>query len=491
MIALRDKLIIAAAILIAFGGCLLAGFAFDDYSIFSDPAVTAHSGWLRVWSLARTRPLTYFTFWLNYQLAGRAAWTYHAVNLVLHLACGVFLLDVLKRLMPAPAALLATAIFALHPIQSESVDYVFARGTLLSAVFCILALRSWTRGNHWRAVAWFAVSLAAKEEWVALPIFLLLLYVSISRNRAELKPICAMVLLSLIAGVHVLYVTTQTPGAQAGFAAGIKPVEYLGTQGYVILRYLRLLIVPVGFTVDPQIPSTANWLAWLALIVLGAVSLKWFTRARPGFWFLAGLILLLPSSSILPAADLAADRRMYLPMIGFASALALLLVRNRTMLYTICAVLLVLTITRTHLWQSETRLWTEAVERSPDKVRPKLQLARVVDSSSALQILEDAKRIAPDDPAIASELGRLYLQSGMPEKALTEFGRALALSPNNPNALTNRGVALLLMHQEDAARQDFTRALGLNPCLTEARDNAARVGLSLPLCGDRGSTAPK
>jgi len=52
-------------------------------------------------------------------------------------------------------------------------------------------------------------------------------------------------------------------------------------------------------------------------------------------------------------------------------------------------------------------------------------------------------------------------------------------------------VALLMLHQEDAARQDFTRALGLNPCLAEARDNAARAGLTLPPCTDRGSTAPR
>ncbi len=482
MIALRDKLILAAAILIAFGGCLFAGFAFDDYSIFSDPAVTGQAGWADVWSLARTRPLTYFTFWLNYQLAGQTAWTYHAVNLALHLACVLLLLDVLKRLMPAPAALMATVLFALHPIQSEPVDYVFARSTLLSALFCILALRSWTRGNHWWAVVWFAVALAAKEEWVAVPIFLLLLYLSISRNRRELKPIGVMILLALIAGVHVLYATTQTPGARAGFAAGITPVEYLGTQGYVIIRYLRLLVAPIGFTVDPQVSANANWWAWLALIALGAVSLRWFTRARAGFWFLAGVILLLPSSSILPAADLAADRRMYLPMIGFGSAVALVLVRYRTVFYAVCGVLLVVTITRTYVWQSEARLWTEAVERSPNKVRPKLQLARVVDPSRAVALLEDAKRIAPDDAAIASELGRVYLVSGAPEKALTEFGRALALSPNDPRAFTNRGVALLMMHQGDAARQDFTRALSLDPCLAEARDNASRVGITLPPC---------
>jgi tetratricopeptide (TPR) repeat protein len=237
--------------------------------------------------------------------------------------------------------------------------------------------------------------------------------------------------------------------------------------------------VPIGFTVDPQIPSTPNWWAWLALLIIAATSLKWFKRAEAGFWFLAGLILLLPSSSIFPATDLAADRRMYLPMIAFASAMSL---RYRPAMYAICAVLLILTINRTYIWQSETRLWTEAVERAPAKLRPKLQLARVVAPPQALEILGEAKRIAPDNPAVASELGRVYLMSGAPDKALAEFGKALALQPNNPKALTNRGVALRMMHQDDAAKQDFTRALAADPCLTEARDNAAQAGLPLPPC---------
>ncbi len=482
MIALRDKLILSAAVLIAFGGCLWAGFAFDDYSLFSDHAVTASSGWLEVWRLIRTRPLTYFTFWLNYQLAGRTAWTYHAINLTLHTASVWLLLDVLKRLMPASAALLATAIFALHPLQSEPVNYVFARSTLLSGLFCILAMRSWMKGRHWPAVAWFACSLAAKEEWVALPIFLLLLHLSISRNRSELKPIAVMTTLALIAGIRVIYASSVTPGAHAGFAAGIKPIQYLSTQGYSILRYLRLFVAPFGFTVDPAVPSTPSWWAWFAVIAAAAVSLKWFTRARAGFWFLGGLILLLPSSSIFPASDLAADRRMYLPMIGLSATVVLLLGRYRPVLYAICGMMAVLTAGRTYVWQSEQRLWTEAVQRAPAKTRPKLQLARVAGPAQAILILEEAKRIAPDDPAIASELGKVYILSGNPEQALSEFGRALALNPNDPKALANRGAALLAMHQDQAARQDFTRALNIDPCLTEARENAAQAGLPVPPC---------
>ena len=61
------------------------------------------------------------------------------------------------------AALMATAIFALHPLQTEAVAYVFARATLLATLFCLLAWRDWLAENHWRADGWFLLGLLAKE----------------------------------------------------------------------------------------------------------------------------------------------------------------------------------------------------------------------------------------------------------------------------------------------------------------------------------------
>jgi hypothetical protein len=422
MIALRDKLILVLAALIAFGGCLFAGFQFDDYAIFSDASLTSPWGWAEVWRPMQTRPLTYFSFWLNYELGGKNPAGYHAVNLALHLACVLVLFDVLKKLMPAKGAFLATAIFAVHPIQTEAVAYIFARGTLLATLFCLLSLRDWTAGRHWRATVWFAVALLAKEECVAYPAFLFLLYLSISRNVRELKPIAVMFLLAVAAGLRVMYATAAMPGSGAGG---------LGIQGAVILRYFRLLVLPWGFTVDPDISAQAHWLAWIVVIALAVAALWKFSGARAGFWFLGGLMLLLPSSSILPAADFAADRRMYLPMIAFVG-LASFWHRLKFVL----PVLLVLSVIQTQVWRTGEALWTPAVERAPNKVRPKIQLARAV----------------------------------------------LALLPNNPQALSNRGVALQLLKQPDAARLDFERALRIDPCLSEARQNAAQLGLTLPAC---------
>jgi Flp pilus assembly protein TadD len=75
------------------------------------------------------------------------------------------------------------------------------------------------------------------------------------------------------------------------------------------------------------------------------------------------------------------------------------------------------------------------------------------------------------------ELGRVYVQAGRITEALSEFGRALALAPKSPEALSNRGVALLLLKQSDAARQDFERALKIEPCFWDARYNLKRMGV--------------
>jgi tetratricopeptide (TPR) repeat protein len=471
--------VLTALVLSAFGASLSAGFHFDDYSLFTDPFVTSPDGWWQVWRAEQTRPLTYFTFWGNYAAGGREPMGYHLVNLLLHLASVLLLYGPLRKLIPGTGALIATALFAIHPIQTEPVVYIYARATLLMSLFCILSLRSWVAGRHWPAAGWFAVALLAKEECVAFPLFLLLLHLSISRNRRELRPIVAMLALSLAAGLRVIYVLSQAERPSAGIGGAVSAVDYLTTQGYVILRYFQLLLVPVGFTVDPDIPFAGTFTAvvtWGAVIAICALGAKRFRGAREGFWLLAGLILLLPSSSIFPANDLAADRRAYLPLVGFAGCAALLLSRRKQWLaVAICAVLLVLTLRRVHVWQTEETLWAEAVERSPNKVRPKIQLARVSSAERALGLLERAKEIAPGDAAVASELGRIRLEAGQTAEALSEFGRSLAISPTDPRAHNNRGVALAALGQNDAARQDFRRALELDPCLFDAVVNLRRL----------------
>jgi tetratricopeptide (TPR) repeat protein len=457
---LRERLVLTAAALVAFGGAVRASFHFDDYSLFSTPLAGP---------AALTRPLTYLTFWFNQTIGGRNPFGYHVVNLALHIGVVLLLAGVLERLVPRRAAFIGALVFALHPIQSEPVAYIFARAILLAALFCLLSLRAWLDGRRWLAVLWFAVALLGKEEAAAFPLVLCL--IERGKLSGKLAPLAAMMALSLAAGLRVMWATGAIAGSGAGAAAGISPASYFAAQGLALARYLRLLLVPWGFTVDPEIGGGMNaWLAWAAIAALAFFA--WRRGGKAGVAFIAALILATPSSSIFPAADLAADRRMYLPMLALAAAFGIALSPlNNRWLGAIAIVLATLSIGRMEVWRTERALWQEAVERAPGKVRPKIQLARAVGPPRALELLEQARALAPEDPQIASELGRVHLEFGRPQEALRSFGRALALAPRDPQALNNRGAALLALGQGDAARSDFERALEIDPCLFEARLN--------------------
>lgn len=478
----KPHLFLILSALAAFAAALAGSFHLDDYSLLFNADIASFSGFWDLWRPLATRPLTNTTFWINYQLGHANPVGYHLVNLALHILAVLLLYDILRDLLPGRAAWVAAAIFAIHPVQAEAVNYVFERATLLATVGCLLAFRDWLAGKPWRAVVWFAAALLAKEECVTFPVFLLLLHFSAKRPAKERAPMAAMLALSAAAGIRVMMAIAATAGASAGAQAGITPTAYLMTEGAVILRYFRMLVLPWGFTIDPDIQPVAvwmSWVAWAALIFSAGLAALQFRKLRPGFWFLSGLVLLLPSSSFFPAADLAADRRMYLPLIAFSACLGLLLERiDKRVLAAGGVVLIALSIQRSLVWRTELSLWTDAVAKAPAKIRPRIQLARALPPGEALPVLEEAERLAPDNPGIAADKGRAYLELGQPAQALTAFGKALALMPNDAQAFNNRGAALLALGQKDAAVADFERALTVDPCQVDARMNLSHLGMA-------------
>lgn len=461
----------------AFGGSIFSGFHFDDYGMLQDPAIFLRGGWWRCWSLTQTRPLTWFSFWLNYQVSGRQPILWHAVNVALHVACALVLYRLLRRVLPS-VALFAALLFAVHPMQSEAVDYVYARAILLCTLFSLLAIEDWTRDGSWRTVGWFTLAVLSKEECVTLPVLLALYSVWRGDAGKRVAPLAAMGGISLLAGLRVVAVIQATGMQNIGAKAGISPLGYLSEQGIGLLRYFGLLVFPWFFSVDPQIPSPAwVWrvLAWAVILGLVFAAVRRVREVPAAAWILAGLILLVPSSSIFPAADLAADRRMYLPMIAFVPAMALLLPRSRWMIFVV-GLFGLLSMERAYVWASDARLWGEAAEQAPGKLRPILQLSRAVPPEQAVSLLEDAEKLAPQNPEIPAELARVDLELNRPGEALGEAGRALALMPGDANALNNRGAVLLAMKQTEMARNDFLAALRADPCLEEARQNLERSG---------------
>src|SRR5262249_43107165 len=201
-----------------------------------------------------------------------------AVNRGLHVAAVLLVLACLRRLLPERAAFAAAAIFAIHPAVSEAVLYIWARSTLLATVFCLAAWRSWLDGRRWIAVAWFAAALISKEECAAFPLMLLLFGRTgvpacpwTGREACPTKPIAAMAALVGMAAARLIYAVAVTPGAPIAQAAGVGPLDYLLAEGAVVLRYLRLVVVPWGFTMDPDGRVTSVGLALAAWAALGGL----------------------------------------------------------------------------------------------------------------------------------------------------------------------------------------------------------------------------
>ena len=203
-------------------------------------------------------------------------------------------------------------------------NYIFARSTLLATVLCLAALGSWPRGRRWWAVAWFAAALLAKEECVAFPAFLLLLHFSRSsdaeRTEADRRDVC------FVGSRGPASVASSPKHAWVGrrrSSGGHVAIVSAGTQGAVILRYLRMLLLPWGFTVDADIHRPAVWIGG-ARVAGGdrfwPASRRFSSGALApdsGFW--PAWCCCCRARRYFPPTDLAADRRMYLPMIGFAA----------------------------------------------------------------------------------------------------------------------------------------------------------------------------
>jgi protein O-mannosyl-transferase len=472
---MRNRLLLLGATLAAFGASLFSGFHFDDYAIFSDRAITTGASAAQFLALRRgplgAEPLATLSFWVSYHLAGHNAWVYHLVSLLLTLVAVLLAYECLLRLLPSSAALIGAAIFALHPIQAESVNYIWGRNVLIAATLCLAALLAWLEKKRWLSVPLFALALLADEHCAA---FALVPWLVDRRDekRGGRWETLVMAVLAVAALARAAYASWLFPPPMAFGKFAIS-------QGRVMYRYFLLVLFPYGFNVDPDIAVPKLLLGELFwLTIASAYIWGWKLRKSDwGRWLFAGLLLLLPAASLLPAADLAADRRMFLPMFAFAAAAAVLLSKVKTSALAACiaVVLGLLSVSRTYVWMNDKRLWQEAVKRSPDKVRPKVQLSRYLPAAEALHMLQMVEITAPNDPSVQSEMGRILLSEKQVEPAILHFGRALTIEPGNPKHFNDRGVALAYFGEYALSRADFKRALVIDPQFAEASENLAKL----------------
>lgn len=439
------------------------------------------------------RPLANLTFAINFAIGGLDVRGYHFVNLAIHILTALALLGVLRRTwarrppggddQTANAfALIATLAWAIHPLNSEVIDYVTQRTEALMALFYLLALYcairalDAQRSRRWEIAAGAAAlcGVASKEVALTVPIVIVLwdrvfAFSSFREAWAERRRLYAMVTSSWL----LFAVVGRTIESTAGGAA-MSPATYLMNQGPVIVEYLKRAVWPVGLVFDYGVAQELMlrdvWpsvIAVGALVLLACVALRSFSAA--GFWAAWFFITLAPTSSVIPIPlEAGAERRMYLPLIALvvlAATAAGALVGSRlhapetrrvggAITLVVLGGLAWATVVRNAEYRTGLSIWQTVIDRRPhwrahEHLSTYLREAgRIDDAIAHLRIA--AAESANSRHALAAAL----LERGDAAEAVGQFREFIRRRPNDGSiVLARRGLASALAasgHRADA-----------------------------------------
>jgi len=506
---------------IAYHNCFDCPFIFDDDEVIAEnPNIRSlwplrHAMSAPPQSAAAGRPVLSLSLAISYRFSGLDPWGYHAFNLGVHILAALTLFGVVRRTLssrrlrtrfgPAsvPLATVIALIWAVHPLQTESVTYIVQRAESMMGLFYLLTLYCAVRGFDsarpaaWAFTAFVACSLgmATKEVMVTAPILVIVydrLFIANSFRQALERRGLLYGLLAAGWIVLAALVATGPRSETAGF--GIEQVtalEYAGSQFAVILHYLRLAVWP-----DPLclaygwLPPETFWQVvppMFAILAIGVASIIALKRSSPwgylGAWF---FLILAPSSSIIPIADLAFEHRMYLPLAAVCAFvvavvyLALDWLRRQARLparaATVLGILLAVgvvsamtvgTIQRNGDYRTAVSIWQDVVNKRPENRRGHNNLAGALclqgDVERAVSHYREALRLDPEYTFAHHNLGLALLELGASDGAISSFHAAISLDPDWAEPWYGCAVALITVGRFAEAEESYANATRLQP----------------------------
>ena len=557
--------VLALAVLAAYHNSLSAPFVFDDtFSITANPTIrhlwpfwavlSPPAGGLTV----SGRPVLNLSLALNYALSGTVAWSYHAVNVIIHALAGLTLFGVVRRTLrgawrrktdegngasspdipvfPSPrddATLLALAIagiWALHPLQTESVTYVVQRAESLMGLCYLLTLYCFIRGTEgsggaagdrvrpptaagsdhdapaaarrrrqfsarsWHALAVIAclLGMATKEVMVSAPLLVLLYdrtFVAGSFREAWRRHRWLHAGLGatwLLLGWLVLG-TGGNRGGSLGWGLNGSWWTYGVTQFEAIGRYLSLSVWPHALTFDygeRRVESAADVVpAALLVAVLVAGTLVGLRRRSctgfAGAWFLA---ILAPTSLLPGTTQMIVEHRMYLALAAVVALVvpgvyALAGRRSFVALVLVAAGLGWLTERRNQDYRSELALWSDSVRKCPRSAIALNNLGKaLMDGNRVKEAIEQFRAALQLNLGYAEtyyNLGAALLQTGRRPEAIVQLQTAIRLKPGYAEAHDSLGSALILSGRADEAIREYEEAIRLKPDFASVHYNLA------------------
>ena len=498
----------------------------DDDAHLTRESIRSWEGLKLIWIEPRSTqqyyPLMHSAFWVMHRLWGDATLGYHLVNIGLH-ATSAWLLLVLLRRLAVPGALFAAFLFALHPVQVESVAWITELKNTLSTLFYLLAALAYLRFDQTRrpsawvtSALWFAAGLLTKTVVATLPISLAVVLWwkrgSLTWRR-DLRPLLPLVVLGMAGGLTTAWVERTYIGA-TGSAFEFTAIERVLIAGRAVCFYAAKLVWPANlmFTYPRWTVNQAVWWQYLFPVAVAAVTfLCWRlcnrTRGPLAALLLYGIALspALGFVNIYPFIySFVADHFQYtatLAGLAFLSAVSATLAariisspRVRTVAAgVVLAPLTVLTWQLSHQYVSAETLYRSTISRNPSAWMAYQNLGGMLlgtpgaDIEEAARLIRESLRLKPDNADAHNNLGFYYQRRGDRAAARREYEEALRLEPNLVSAHNNLGALDQTDGRLEAAEGHYRESLRLDPYNNDAGRN---LGLILTSLGRDAEAAP-
>jgi len=514
--------------LIIYGPSLQGGFIWDDDKHVFNRSLRDVAGLKRIWTFPWTEvpaapgsiapnyvpqyyPMTHTLFWIQYHLWGLSPLGYHLVNALLHGGSAILLWQILRRLR-VPGAWLAAAVFAVHPVNVQSVAWVSELKNTLSLFLALISAWFYLRcadamegrssdgsGDgesahpnpnekvgilYATSLGIFFLALLSKTVVASLPVVLILIFWW--QGRRLLRHILALAPFLLMGAalgwltnhVEQTFVHAQGPEWQLSFG------ERLLIAGHAVWFYIGKVLLPIGqsFVYEKWDVSNAGVLQWgyvlavpLLLILLAGLGLVRKRWRAPFVTFAIFLVTIFPAlgfADIYPMRYYSvADHFQYISMISIvtlgvaalATAARRFKIRKNETLVGASAVLLLLlggaAWVRAGVFASSLRLWTDTVAKNDTSIMARFNLADAVWRSAA--------QLSTDGNIPESEL--------RVERALTLYDEVLAMNPNSVEGLIGKGNILIARRRYAEAEVLFRQAVQLSPRQWRANEGLAQA----------------
>ena len=459
------------------------GILWDDDAHITKSALQSVQGLWRIWfdvgATQQYYPVLHSAFWMLHRVFGNETLGYHLVSAVLH-GLSACLFVVLLRRLRVPGALLAGVVFALHPVNVESVAWITELKNTLSGVWYLLAALAYLRFDaerRWQqyalALLLFVLALLTKSVTATLPAALLVIMWwqrGVLRWREDVAPLAPFLMLGIAAGLGTAWVERTYIGA-SGPAFDFTLIERGLIAGRASVFYASSLLWPANLTfVYPRwgIDQTVWWQYFFPLAVLAILMWCWRVRAQSRaplatvLLFIGTLFPALGFFNVYPFIfSFVADHFQYLASLSVIAALSAAVVTasarwvtasswaGPTAVFAIASVLGTLTWRQSREYVNAETLYTSTIEKNPNAWMAHLNL------------------------------GWLRLQRGDFDNAIRDTETALRLEPNLPQGQNNLGSAMRSLGRFELSERAYREALRLKPDDLETRYNLALVLIDL------------